>query len=323
MSNQHESAEVEDQACAWAVKIDAGELDPGTLARLEFWLAANLRHRGALLRAQAALSYLDRGRALRDSVSEPVRAPRFTRRHLLWAAGALAATAAGLGTLELIGFAGRRFATDLGELRRVPLPDGSVASINTQSVLEVAIKPNLRQIHLARGEAWFQVAKDARRPFLVEAGRFRVQAVGTAFSVRLRELGADVLVTEGIVQTWTVGSEEHRSELRAGSQAFLSDAGPVKVADIGTSTLRRTLAWREGQIALEGESLSQAAEEFNRYNTRKIVITDPALAKEQLVGEFRTSEPAAFARAVSMTLGATVREAADTIELSRAAAPQE
>jgi transmembrane sensor len=79
----------------------------------------------------------------------------------------------------------------------------------------------------------------------------------------------------------------------------------------------RSLAWRDGQIALEGETLDEAAAQFNRYNARKIVIADPDLAKETLVGQFRVTEPMTFAMAVATTLGATVVEDGDTIRLSR------
>ena len=323
MSDRLDSGEVEDQACAWAVRIDAGPLDPSTTTRLNGWLAYDTRHPGALLRAQAALSYLDRGRALSAVVPAPEPGMLLSRRRMLLAGGALAAALAGFGTYALLGQRGRQFSTDVGELRRVPLPDGSVASINTQSTVEVAIQPTLRQISLARGEAWFQVAKDASRPFLVSAGRFRVRAVGTAFAVRLRDRSADVLVTEGVVETWVVGLEGQRTRLSAGSQAYLSDTGPVKVADSGDEPIRRTLAWREGQIALEGETLEDAVAEFNRYNRRKLVIADASLAHEQLVGQFRTSEPEAFARAVGATLGASVAADADSIRLSRSAAAKQ
>jgi transmembrane sensor len=319
MSVHESSRQDDDQACIWAIRIDAGELEPNSAAQLETWLAGNARRRGALLRAQAALSFLDRGRALRE-VETPLQTRFMSRRRMLVAAASLAALAAGIGTLRVLMSSARRYSTELGELRRVPLADGSVASINTQSIVDVAMEPTVRQVELARGEAWFQVAKDATRPFVVAAGQVRIRAVGTAFSVRRREQGTDVLVTEGTVETWVVGAEERKSRLTAGSRAFMADHGPPTLAQ-GTEDIKRTLAWRDGQIALEGETLADAAAEFNRYNSKKIVIADPELARQRLVGQFRTSDPEAFARAVKTVLGASVSEDSEGIRVSRGVNP--
>jgi transmembrane sensor len=178
------------------------------------------------------------------------------------------------------------------------------------------MKATERDIRLTQGEAWFEVAKDPARPFVVHAGRVRVRAVGTAFSVRRRGDGAEVLVTEGTVETWVEGHEAQQTRLAAGSKAFVGDTpSPEPIA--AAAAINRSLAWREGQIALEGETLADATAEFNRYNSQKLVIEDPALAREKLVGQFRMAEPMAFARAVASTLGATVLADPDSIRLSR------
>src|SRR5258706_3413361 len=95
--------------------------------------------------------------------------------------------------------------------------------MNTQSAVEVAMHPNVREVALTRGEAWFKVAHDVRRPFIVSAGRIRVRAVGTAFSVRRHDDGADVQVTEGVIETWTVGEEDRRARVAAGSRAYVAE----------------------------------------------------------------------------------------------------
>jgi transmembrane sensor len=200
----------------------------------------------------------------------------------------------------------------------VPLPDGSVVAINTQSTVEVAMHPNVREVTLTRGEAWFRVAHDTKRPFIVSAGRIRVRAVGTAFSVRRHDEGADVVVSEGAVETWTTGEEDRRVRIAAGAKAYLAEYEPPKVVQ-ASADVERSLAWREGQIVLEGETLDEAAAHFNRYNARKLVILDPGLAEEKLVGQFRATEPMTFAGAVATTLGATVEEQGNTIRLSRGA----
>jgi transmembrane sensor len=239
-----------------------------------------------------------------------------TRRNLLITGASFGTLAAALGAVAVSLWHSRQYTTEVGEVRRVPLADGSVATLNTQSSLEIRLQREERQLNLARGEVWFEVAKDTTRPFIVRAGLVSIRALGTAFSVRRREESTDVLVTEGVVEAWVQGAAGHKIRLPAGTHATLTAAGTAEVKE-APSVVQRTLAWREGEIALEGETLSEAVVEFNRYNTRKLIIDDPELAKALLVGHFRATEPEAFARAVSSTLGAQVTEGPNTLTLSR------
>jgi transmembrane sensor len=309
---------IDEQAARWAARLDRAALSVDETARLEAWLAQEPRARGALLKAEATLSLLDRARALNVVIPVPECEPVFERRRFLIAAGAFGAFAVGIGGAAIWLRGPRRYSTETGEVRRVPLADGSVVAINTESAIVVEIKPDLRQIRLTRGEAWFQVAKDASRPFVVEAGRARVRAVGTAFSVRRREGGADVLVTEGTVEIWSIGEEGQGVLVSAGAKAFIADYEPPKPIAASMNTIDRTLAWRDGQIALEGETLADAVSEFNRYNAKKLVIEDADLAQERLVGQFRTTEPDEFARAVESAMGAVTSTDGSTIRIGRA-----
>jgi transmembrane sensor len=313
VSAQETAREVADQAVAWATRIDSGSVDPDTDEDLRRWLDADPRSRGALLRAEAALSFVDRSRALAGVLPKPSPRPIWIRRKLMFAGAALAAGIVGVAVLTS---GSHRYGTGLGEVRQVPLPDGSVVAINTQSAVEVAMRPNVREVTLARGEAWFQVAHDKKRPFIVNAGRIRVRAVGTAFSVRRHDDGADVQVTEGVVETWTVGEEDRRVQVVAGSRAYVAEYEPPKPIP-ASSDIERSLAWRQGQIVLEGQTLDEAVAQFNRYNAKKLLISDPNLAAEKLVGQFRATDPHTFAEAVATTLGATVDDEGDTIRLAR------
>ncbi|MEO7688332.1 MAG: FecR domain-containing protein [Sphingomonas sp.] len=351
----------DDGAARWAIRLDAGTLPPADQLALDAWLAASPRRDGALLRAQATLSYLDRGRALggigagaaadhatdretdrvvgqtADQAGEGVSEPwddagyepdvqparwRMGRRGFLGAAAAsgIAATLAGLFIFTP---RARQLGTGIGEVRQIPLSDGSVATLNTSSKLAVTMADHQRTVRLEDGEAWFRVAHDKTRPFVVESGDIRVQAVGTAFSVRKRGSGADVLVTEGIVDTWVVGHEGQRKRIAAGSRGFVSQAADQSAPNIEVAAapqaIDRALAWRSGELALDGETLQYAVGEINRYNVRKLVIGDPALANESLVGYFHTTEPEDFGRAVASMIGARVVDEGDTIRLVRAA----
>jgi len=314
MTSLQSAKEIDDEAADWAARVDGRELDADRDVALQGWLAGDPRRAGAFLRAQAAISFLDRGRAL-AGVDQAIEPRRPSRRGLLTGLGG--ALAAGLaGGAVLLTTRPQRLDTRLGEIRRVPLADGSLVAINTTTALDVTMKPKSRQILLRRGEAWFQVAKDAERPFVVSAGLVRVRAVGTAFSVRRDGDGVDVMVTEGVVETWVEGQAGPRQRLAAGNRIQLVGYTAPVVAE-SPSEIERSLAWRNGEIALDGESLGDAAGQFNRYNSRQIVIDDADLARERFVGLFRTNEPESFAAAVAATIGATVSEDDKIIRLSR------
>lgn len=298
--------EIEEAAVRWVWRLDREGRTPELEAELETWLAGDTRRQGAFLQAEATWAVLDRGQQLASV--KPIEArhsPKPLSRRALLAGGgtAIAASLAGVAYLAL---PRERYGTAQGEIRRVPLKDGSTAAINTASVVEVDLKPEIRRIKLARGEAWFQVAKNPEWPFVVEAGPVRVRAVGTAFSVRRYEKGADVLVSEGVVEAWVDSADGHRVRIAAGEKAFMADNAAISEQKAGPSEIDRQLAWRAGKIDLAGETLAAAAAEFNRYNSRKLVIADPRIAQERLYGVFRTDDPEGFANAVKQSLGATV-----------------
>jgi transmembrane sensor len=302
------------EAVTWVTRLDGESETERTREELEAWLARDPRHRGAYLRARAAWTSLDRLQILTGHSLGP-EPSRLTRRRVMAASGGAAALAATVASVAFVLADRDRIATPIGEIRRVPLNDGSLVAVNTNSRLDVDLKPDLRRLTLDKGEVWFQVAKDKKRPFVVAAGEVRVRAVGTAFSVRRHDDGADVLVTEGVVETWTVDDARRKARVSAGSKVFVSDiAGPSRIVPAGEQ-IDRALAWRNGEIALDGQTLAAAAAEFNRYNTRRLTI-DPSLADKRLVGWFHTNEPETFARAAAATLNVAMTTDEDEIHLA-------
>lgn len=303
--------ERDDAAAVWAVRLEEHGDDPGVAEGARDWLDGDPMRAGALARAQAALSLLNRGRALSGQL--PL-APRRNRR--LFIGGGIGVALAASLAIAVVLPPTRPIQTEVGEIRMVPLSDGSTATVNTDSTLRVSLRDRTRRVRLEKGEAWFKVAHDRARPFIVEAGDVRVRAVGTAFSVRVRDGGADVLVTEGVVETWIAGRPERKVRIASGSKAHVSPEQPAQ-AVAAEAEIDRDLAWRNGEIALDGRTLAAAAEQFNRYNRRKLVVEDPQLAGERLVGRFATDDPMEFANAAATTLGARVVADDSTIRLYR------
>lgn len=314
------ASDTEDAAVRWAIRLDGAPLSYEEQRALDEWLSTDERRAGALLRAEAALAYLDRGRAIAEPSARPgfdQHRSRLGRRAFLIGGTLSAVCAAGVVGMVISLPRPVELETAIGEVRRVPLADGSVASINTSSRVAVAMLATKREVKLEDGEAWFQVAHDSSRPFVVEAGDVRVQAIGTAFSVRRREGGADVLVTEGVVEAWVVGQENRRTRIAAGSKSFVEAERPTIAVVAAASDIDRQLAWRTGEIALNGESLAYAVGEFNRYNHTKLVVVDTQLGREPLVGYFRADQPEQFGRATAKLLGARVSSNGETITLAR------
>ncbi|MCW1988529.1 UNVERIFIED_ORG: transmembrane sensor [Sphingomonas sp. R1F5B] len=314
---------IDAQACQWAAALDR-DLGAQEEAALDAWLAADPRHRGALLRAQAGMALLDRCRALGTGdgsgddgaadAEEDVPAPgwRTTRRQAMALAGVgVAGGLIGAGALALWP-QGSGIRTRIGEMRRVPLADGSMAVVNSGSELSVSFTRRRRDVELAQGEAWFQVAKAPDRPFTVTAGRVRVQAVGTAFNVRRAGVGVDVVVTEGTVKVWSEGGEPQL--VKAGQRARLDDGVGLAVSTIAPDAAQQELAWREGQIVLDDVTLAQAAQRFNAYHEDRLEV-DPALADRRVVGSFQTNDMDGFAQACAAMVGGRVERGDGVIRI--------
>ncbi|HVZ28756.1 MAG TPA: FecR domain-containing protein [Asticcacaulis sp.] len=295
---------IDDVALTWVAKQSAGPLSAIDQEAFATWYAAHPRHQGAYLRAQAIWHSLDKAAIQPNLVPAPKSVRRATNRRNFLMGGMAASVAA----LVVGGYVAKSLrdrqvlTTAVGEFRKVPLADRSLASLNSGSHVEVNMTPHLRRVVLREGEAWFEVAKNPDAPFVVEAGNIRVRAVGTAFSVRRRDNGADVLVTEGVVEAWSDGGNADRRQISAGEEAFVADDAKVIKVSGTPEEVERKLAWREGNIILDNDTLADAVTEFNRYNTQKIVIADPRLNQTRFVGQYRIDQPEQFADAVHSLL---------------------
>lgn len=211
---------------------------------------------------------------------------------------------------------GTTYGTRVGEQSREALADGSVIVLNTASTSRVDLTSSRREVNLERGEALFSVAKDKRRPFIVTAGPIRVEAVGTAFTVRRFETGARVVVTEGSVRAWSELNPDRFISIEAGQRAFLADETGASDAVTQSGGIDEALAWRRGMIALDGMTLVEAAAEFNRYNSRQVAI-DERFVDKRLVGWFEARDIDGFARAAATVVGGRVEEEHGTLRITR------
>ncbi len=329
---KRETAEaIDDAAAAWVARLDRAPLTPAEAGKLKAWLAVDPRRRGAFARARAVMISADRARTLGAAFDggEPgmfVSIPqgghwnRPTRR---WALGGALAASLVAGAMA-VGFKvfrpAQQFETQRGEVRRLPLTDGSVLTLNTATRVAVSYSADRRDIHLIEGEALFDVAKNAKRPFFVDAGDVRVRAVGTSFSVRkLPGRPTQVLVSEGVVEISRLGAATRAQPVRvkANELALATGDGTIQASAVESAALTRELMWREGMIAFEGQTLRDAVEEFSRYSDPPITIDDPRVARETITGLFAADNPGGFAQAVALSLGLKMRTDDSGIHLRR------
>jgi transmembrane sensor len=206
-----------------------------------------------------------------------------------------------------------RLQTGIGEQRSVVLGDGSLVTLNTSSSIEVRMAKDRRLVQLLAGEALFDVAHDATRPFDVTTGATTVRAVGTRFNVDRRAASTTVTVVEGRVAVFTAPDgkqpgEATRLPLAAGEQLTLAPRSarhPVR-ADVTTA-----IAWTQRKLIFEHRQLGEVADEFNRYNRQVIEIQSIELRNREVTGVFQANDPGAFLIFLARLPGVTIQPSAD------------
>jgi transmembrane sensor len=176
--------------------------------------------------------------------------------------------------------------TGIGEQRSAILPDHSVVELNTSSEIRLAFTASERRVELLRGEAFFEVAKDPKRPFIVATDVATARAVGTHFSVYRTRDETIVTVAEGRVLV----RDKHLDggEVIPGN---LAEARPGHPVQMRPANVERALAWRQRRLIFDGDSLANVVSEFNRYNPAPLVIVDPGLREQRISGVFAANDP--------------------------------
>jgi transmembrane sensor len=314
-----DSEAIEETAAQWFVRRQGTTWTADDQARLDEWLQAATAHRIAFIRLDAAWEHSARLQALGAGVPPGVIPPRgswgFTHpsmrgghgaadaappppRRRPWAALAASLLLVLAGSLYVLKdnlFGGDRYSTAVGGLETVALADGSKVTLNTDTRIRVSLNAQERAVELERGEAFFVVAKDASRPFVVRAGDKQVTAVGTQFSVRREVDDVEIVVAEGRVNLTPGASNARRlpTSLGAGAIARTLNA-QVLVREQPVSEAEQRLSWRNGFVAFHETTLADAVAEFNRYTARKIVIEDTSIAGLRIGGNFRSNDADAF-----------------------------
>jgi len=187
------------------------------------------------------------------------------------------------------------YVTQVGEFKTVVLSDLTHVTLNTNSRISVQYNETSkeRRVVLHQGEAYFDIAKDAFRPFIVGSGEVEVKALGTAFNVEKGKAKLEVIVTEGIVlisdKTVASSAIDNGDQLQAG-QVFVLNKSVKNISELELMSIEQKLAWQTGRVFFEGEKLENVVGEISRYTTQQFVFVDEQVRDIRIGGSFRVGK---------------------------------
>ena len=307
-----------DAAAGWFARLNADTVSIQDLSAFQAW--RRQAYNDQAYREVEAM--WGRGEALRAdpeiarALAATLKSGRPVRRSSMLALGSVAAATVILAVTigvwaERNGQSGERiYQTAIGQQQVVEMPDGSSVRLDTDSRVATRFGRSERDVALLRGRAFFSVAHDAGRPFVVVAGDTRVRAIGTRFSVRRDPTDVQVVLVQGVVtvSSRVIGSKPGPTwTLKAGQQLIADGAtgGPVPV-DVALAT-----GWLQSRLIFRDLPLREAIAEVNRYTADKVVLEAPDAAETPVSGVFNAGDPAAFAAAAADVCGLEVHKAPD------------
>ena len=320
------------EAADWLIALEDGPLSPEDQARFDAWFAASEGNKAAYWRLEYGWDEADRvgslgpgqvGRAVEAGLRAKAR---------WWQPVAIAASIALLLLLQPFvrywplpphhaaptRIAAISYATPLGGKRVVGLADGSRIQLNTQSKVRTEISNARREVWLDRGEAFFEVAHRDDLPFVVHAGDRQITVLGTKFAVRRDGGKVVVTVLEGRVRVDELRDNvPMRSSIIVGGDIALAEGAATLVTARSEAKVESALSWREGMLTFDQKPLPAIADEFNRYNAKKLVLDGPAVGAIRITGTFPAARPDAFARLLRDAYGLQLDETEHEIRVSR------
>ena len=324
MQTEDSQDKVSEQAAAWVIRLQA---DPSAIdrERFEAWRAQGELYSQAYELAMAAWMVVGEHAAAprllamrRDALERARRtSARWDRRAV--AAGLcllILAPIAILGWYRLRSNDVLEFQTRRGEQRVIVLADGSRMSLDALSRVEVTYTPDVRGIELTAGRANFEVAKDVTRPLKVHSGPRTVTAIGTVFTVEREPREVVVTLLEGHVAVTSRDKPMDTMEMRPRQQLRMMDSGQVTLR--GGLDPAQALAWREGKLIFDNESLARVVARMNNYSATPIRVEGTA-SDLHISGVFKAGDTAAFVDAMQSYFALTAQRQEDAVTIRQKA----
>ncbi len=290
----------------WVTELHSPDRDAKLDAKVRQWISDDPRHAAAF---ELATEAWQRSGSLPADLEIHGFGAKQNRSRVRLLGPALAGAAVLCATLvSAVFFLGNgRLVTGPGEQRTVELSDGTQVTLNANSRVLLHYDERARKVSLAAGEALFNVAKHQARPFVVIIGDRKVIALGTSFMVRREDSSVSafaVTLMEGRVAVEPLsgpdvlpGNVATGLKLLSPGERLRFRAGAAETVD--SPSIDKLTAWQRGQLILDDSSLSEAAEEFNRYGSNKISIDSSTAGRLRVGGVFKIGDPASFALAMA------------------------
>lgn len=305
---------VEEQAVQWLIERDEPQTWTEEKQReFDAWLTQSPAHQTAFWRVEASWSRTELIADLRPFSfgahrlhKQQGRSRRSTLR-----------IAAVVGLISVLGAGGafyfqqpetQTFSTPVGGHKIITLLDGSQIELNTNTVVQIGVGENQRNVKLIQGEAFFQVHHDANHAFTVAAAGHRVTDLGTKFVMRARGQNLEVTLLEGRASLETEGAVQGEPLILKPGDVAVATGRFVTLEKKPAQKLSEGIAWRNGLLIFDDTSLADAAAEFNRYNAEKIVIKGLGDKQFKLNGAVRINDREEFARLARNLFGLKVEE---------------
>ena len=336
---------VQTQASEWLAKLDAEQPSKNDLAAFKQWVNADNAHRIAFeemvefwdemnILTQAVLP---RELAATDMLNAELMPEQASQRRPWYASmqtvmgAAVLAIATVVTTLTLQLPSTTIYTTGVGEQKTIQLADNSTVQLNTNSHLEVHYSDSTRRLTLSQGEAHFDVAHNPSRPFEVYAGQGLVRAIGTAFTVHIRKIDVEVIVTEGTVELDSavqpnietqVTVDQNPTAITAVKPTVKASAGSMLTYDkdllndveiMVASQLEKQLSWREGLLVFKAEPLQKVVDEVSRYTQLKIIIPERSTREMKVGGLFKVGDTESLFEALREGFDIHVKEVSNNV----------
>ncbi len=283
---------------------------------LDQWLAQSTSHKIAYLRVRDAWQKADRLVALRRPMKAPSRRAALGNWVKVAAALAIFATISVLYAPQFFAEKGQLYTTLVGAQQIITLRDGSTIEMNTDTAIRVGA--DHRTAWLEKGEAYFRIVHNDKHPFIVNTGHHRVTDLGTEFLVQNVGSRIEVALVEGRAAFDALdGRMRNRVIDMQPGNLIVAENDLVVVTQHSVPELQTKLAWQKGMLIFDRTTLEEAAAQFNRYNQKKLVITDPVVAKRKIGGTFPVMNTELFAHTARNLMGLHVEYQDNRILISR------
>lgn len=304
-----------EEAMGWLLRLDEAPADVTLRDQHRAWLARDPLNALAWQQARKGWAVVDKTEpstmsawphaSARKMSNKVVAFPAQWRRPAVWISAAAAACLALAIAPVLTQRLGADYTTPTAEIRHISLVDGSTIQLAPESSLSASLTADSRTIKMSSGRAFFEVAKDAARPFVVQAGEVSITVLGTAFDVRVNEDSVAVAVRHGQVGVRQAGGQVDE-RLIPGDQITINRATGKAVAELVPESA--VGSWAEGQLSVLNTPVAEVVDEIRRYHRGWIIIVDDRLGSERVTGLYNVQNPDVALRALLQPIGGAMRQ---------------